>query len=102
MLISAVFTLTPAAPVTLPANLGRAAHAWFLSWVRDHDAALAETLHEPNQDRPFTVSGLWGAGRPRGGQVTLLPERNYFLRVTSFMPELSALLAERLLPGLPE
>ena len=101
MLISAVFTLTPAQPISLPANLGRAAHAWFLDWVRACDPALAEALHAPNQERPFTVSNLWGAGRPLRGQVTLTPERPCFLRVTSFGAELSGLLAERLLPEPP-
>jgi CRISPR-associated endoribonuclease Cas6 len=103
MLISTVFTLTPTQPVTLPANLGRATHAWFLDQVRAADPKLAGALHAPNQERPFTVSNLWGAGRPdRAGQVTLSPENNYHLRVTSFWHELSALVAERLAATPPE
>jgi CRISPR-associated endoribonuclease Cas6 len=101
MLISAVLTLTPTQPVTLPANLGWAAHAWFLNWVRGQDTALAEALHTPNQERPFTVSNLLGTGRPRQGQVTLSPERPCYLRLTSFWPELSRLIVDRLLPGPP-
>jgi len=117
MLISAVLTLAPTQPVTLPANLGRAAHAWFLNQVRAAAPALAEALHAPNQERPFTVSNLRGpdrnpASRPpasprsRGSDPLadqfLSPERTYFLRLTSFWPELSTLVAERLLPNLPE
>jgi CRISPR-associated endoribonuclease Cas6 len=102
MLISAVLTLTPTQPVTLPANLGRATHAWFLDQVRAADPAIAQALHTPNQERPFTVSNLWGTGQPTQGQVTLAPERPCCLRVTSFWPELSALVQERMLPGLPE
>jgi CRISPR-associated endoribonuclease Cas6 len=102
MLVSAVLTLTPTRSVTLPANLGRAIHAWFLDWVQGHDAALAEALHAPNQERPFTVSNLWGAGRPAQGEVALSPERAVSLRLTSFWPELSNLLASRLLTSPPE
>jgi CRISPR-associated endoribonuclease Cas6 len=112
MLISTVFTLTPVEPVTMPANLGRATHAWFLDQARAADPALAQALHAPNQERPFTVSNLWGApGQGRRdvpmpgnspGQMTLSPERSYHLRVTSFWPELSALVAERLAGAPPE
>ncbi len=102
MLISVVFTLTPTQPITLPANLGRATHAWFLEQVRAADPALAETLHAPNQERPFTVSNLWGAGRPEAGRVSLSPDKTCFLRVTSYWPELSTLVAERLLARPPE
>jgi CRISPR-associated endoribonuclease Cas6 len=102
MLIAAVLTLAPTQPVTLPANLGRATHAWFLDQVQAQDATLAEALHAPNQERPFTVSNLWGTGRPVGGQVSLSSERPCFLRLTSFWPELSTLAEERILPHLPE
>lgn len=108
MLISAVLTLAPTGPVTLPANLGRAAHAWFLNQVRAADPAIAQALHEPNQERPFTVSNLRGPNRnpasPRSRVSAQLvsPERTYALRLTSFWLELSILVAERLLPNLPE
>jgi CRISPR-associated endoribonuclease Cas6 len=106
MLISAVLTIAPTGPVTLPANLGRAAHAWFLNQVRAADPAIAQALHEPNQERPFTVSNLQGrnpaSGRSRVSDQLVSPERSYALRLTSFWPELSALLLERLLPNLPE
>lgn len=68
MLISAVLTLQPTAPATVPANLGRATHAWFLDQVRQLDPALADALHAPNQERPFTVSNLWG-GRPQRSET---------------------------------
>jgi CRISPR-associated endoribonuclease Cas6 len=109
MLISAVLTLQPTAPATLPAYLGRATHAWLLDQVRSLDPALAASLHQPNQERPFTVSNLWGAGRlPTFGKVgnlpasmALAPDRPCYLRLTSYEPALSALLADKLLPELP-
>ena len=101
MLISWVITLQPTEPATVSIDLGRATHSWFLSQVRRTDPALADRLHEPNAARPFTVSALRGAGPASQGQVTLAPEREYWLRVTSFEPELSRRLVEEVIPALP-
>jgi CRISPR-associated endoribonuclease Cas6 len=101
MLLSWVLTLQPEEPTPVPANLGRAAHAWFLSRVRAADAALAEELHGGQGLRPFTVSNLWELARERGAEATLLPGRTYTLRATSFSPRLSAVMREGVIPGLP-
>jgi len=101
MLISVVIKLAIEKPSTVPIDLGRATHAWFLTQVRQADPALAERLHEPNAPRPFTVSALRGLGRPSGGQVTLEPGQEVWLRVTSFEPELSQRLLEQVVPALP-
>jgi len=100
MLIAAVLTLLPTEAATLPANLGAAAHAWFLNRVRAADPALAEDLHAPNAERPFTVSNLWGGQRQGARQVNLLPGQPCYLRLTSFDPALSAVLTQHVLPGL--
>lgn len=101
MLISWVITLQPTASVTVPRNLGRAAHAWFLDQVRRADADLAQLLHGGQAQRPFTVSNLLGIGWRGRGEVTLAPDKRYALRVTSFSPRLSKTLRERLLPDPP-
>jgi len=92
MLTSLHITLTPTAPVTLPAWLGRATHAWFLDTVQRIDPALAADLHTPNEDRPFTVSDLWGPGLTRQGENRLTPGTAYSLRVTGCRADLSALI----------
>ena len=102
MLLSWVLKLEPQEPATVPANLCRAAHAWFLGRVRTADPALAEELHGGQGLRPFTVSNLWELGRERGPEVTLSPGRGYTLRVTSFSPRLSELLVGEVIPGVPE
>ncbi len=102
MLVSVVIRLQATEPCERQQNLGRATHAWFLDRVRAADRTMAETLHRANTTRPFTVSNLWGTGRPAEGQMTLSPEQTCFLRLTSFGPELSALLQEQVLPALPE
>jgi len=102
MLLSWVLKLEPEKPATVPANLGREAHAWFLGRVRAADEALAAELHGGQGLRPFTVSNLWELGRERGPEATLLPARTYTLRVTSFSPALSELLKSKVIPDAPE
>lgn len=109
-LLSAILFLTPTAPYERRGSLGRAAHAWFLDRVLAHDHRLAAALHEPNQERPFTVSDVW---RQRAGEgeresvrpshpPILSPSHTLNLRLTSYAPELTQLLEERILPDLPE
>ncbi|MER2600178.1 MAG: CRISPR-associated endoribonuclease Cas6 [Caldilineales bacterium] len=98
MLTSTVLTLyaSPDAPAA-PA-VGRAAHAWFLSQIARHDPKLAATLHEPNHERPFTVSDLW---RQRAPAEDAPAGHWYGLRLTTYEPQLSRLMSECLLPALP-
>ena len=98
MLLAAVITVVPVEPVTVPATLGRAVHAWTLDRVRGVDEALARDLHEGDGPRPFTVSNLWGTGRARQGLVKLDPERPCWLRVTGLTREASTAI-ERALPA---
>lgn len=104
-LLSALIPLTPTEPAELPANLGRATHAWFMDRIRAHDHRLSEQLHAPNQERPFTVSNLIGrrpANSPQAERTRVSPDETCLLRVTSFDPALTALLLHEILPNLPE
>jgi CRISPR-associated endoribonuclease Cas6 len=102
MLLSWVLTLQPEEQATVPSNLGRAIHAWFLGRVGAADAELAEEIHSGHGLRPFTASNLWELGRARGPQATVSPEETYTCRVTSFSPALSRVVKEGVLPALPE
>lgn len=104
-LLSALIPLSPSAATDLPANLGRATHAWFMDRVRAHDHRLAERLHAPNQERPFTVSNLIGGRASENhaaAQMHVSPDQTCLLRVTSFEPTLTALLLHEILPNLSE
>jgi len=101
MLLSIVFPLQTRQPVVLPADQGRALSAEFLRWVRQHDASLSETLHSSNAIRPFTVSGLFG-GVQRNDQILLLPDHPFWWRLTTFSPELSSFVLDKVIPNLPE
>ena len=102
MLLSWVISLQPAEAVSTPTNLGRAAHAWFLEQVRRADADLAQELHQGHGLRPFAISNLWPLGSQQKTKITLSPAKNYTLRVTSFSPQLSALLREQIIPHPPQ
>ncbi len=101
MLLSWVLTLRPEREATVPTNLGRATHAWFLGQVRAADPALAEALHSDQGQRPFTVSNLWELGRGGSPEASLSPERSYTLRTTTFSPALSKVVKEQVIPALP-
>ncbi|GAB4415208.1 MAG: CRISPR-associated endoribonuclease Cas6 [Anaerolineae bacterium] len=96
-LVSLMLALRPAQPVTLPAHLGRAAHALLLRWLDEADPALAQRWHDADGPKPFTCSSLMGAGRMQADrQRALTPDQTYWLRLTSFDPTVSArLLAVR-------
>jgi len=101
MPLAFVISLTPAEAATAPAVLGRAVHGWLLRRVEAGDPALARRLHEGEGPRPFTASNLWGTGPARGGRVSLVPGRGYWLRLTALTDEMSAALG-RALPAAGE
>jgi len=78
-----------AASGRLPAaSMGRAAHALLLNSIREADGRLAESLHDSNGLKPFTVSDLIGYAPKRGIEV----DRVYSLRFTALTREVSAAL----------
>ena len=123
MFLSSVIPLTPLNPPTPDSRrfLGREAHALFLDLVRRADPALAQSLHEPRGDKPFTVSPLpcrtgegLGVGvaspvktgeGPRVGVPSPVKtgegSRAGVLRLTAFEPRLAQLLVQSVLPNLP-
>ena len=88
MLTSLVLTLETQHSQTLPPHLGRASHALLLRIIDAADPELAETLHTPDQPRPFTCSTLWGPRR-RGGALLLEPGAQYHLRLTGLTEQVS-------------
>lgn len=81
MLCAVLITLIPEESARLPGYLGRAAHAFLLHWIAQHDPALAEQLHKPDERRPFTCSTLWGPRR-QGGELLVEAGQPAFLRFT--------------------
>ena len=98
MLFAAVLTLTPLEAREAPATHARALHAWLLARIADADPALARDLHDGSGPRPFTVSELWGLGRPLDGRVLLDPARAGTCRFTA----LDRRMADALQRALPQ
>lgn len=98
MLLAAVLTLTPLEAREAPATHARALHAWLLARIADADPALARDLHDGSGPRPFTVSELWGLGRPLDGRVLLDPARAGTCRFTA----LDRRMADALQRALPQ
>lgn len=78
----------------IPKWWGRAVQAWFLSIVREKKPDLAEELHRENSLHPYTVSSLIGLKK----NESITPERQYQIRITSLIPELSDLIQQELEP----
>jgi CRISPR-associated endoribonuclease Cas6 len=91
-LFSILLRLHPTEPGLVSPSSGSQAHAAFLDIVRQNDPALAETLHQPNQRRPFTVGLLQGFNHLSSKQleeavmknqkVSVSPGQIYWLRIT--------------------
>ena len=91
-LFSILLRLHPIEPGWVSPSAGREAHAAFLDIVRQHDEALAEQLHQPNQRRPFTVGLLQGFNHltstqleeaiTKNQKVQVSPGQVYWLRIT--------------------
>jgi CRISPR-associated endoribonuclease Cas6 len=98
MFLSSVIPLTPLfTPAPAPRFFGREAHALFLDLIRRADPALAQSLHEPRGDKPFTV-GILFPSPVRTGEG---PRVGVGVRFTAFEPCLAQLLAQDVLPKLP-
>ncbi|MEA3309755.1 MAG: CRISPR system precrRNA processing endoribonuclease RAMP protein Cas6 [Chloroflexota bacterium] len=94
-----VLTLKPTQAATVPAFLGRAAHAWFLQEIADYDTERAQSLHAPQARKPFTLSPLGTPGlRAREGRVALPAGHACYLRLTSLEPELTQQLLATFVP----
>ncbi len=101
MLLSAVIALQARKEALLPAYLGKASHALFLRLVAAADPIMGAKLHDDSEAKPFTVSDLMVLP---GSRVTaqVAAGQACFLRFTSYEDGLSCLLAEKVLPSLPQ
>ncbi len=116
-LCATVLSLTPLRAATLPAHLGRAAHALFLRLIDAADPALAARLHDDAPVKPFTCGNLWRAAeedrrpaRSRAARdaegrlvrvIDAVPGETWRLRYTALTADLSAAWLERVVPALP-
>ena len=97
MLTSFILTLTPRQNVSFLINTGRLVHGAFLDFIRVHDTNLSDDLHNPQTDKPYTVSSLTGEfqkGSEKG--IVAVVGTEYQLRITTIRQDLSELVLEKL------
>lgn len=91
-LFSLLLRLHPVEEGLVLPGAGNQVQAAFLDVIRQADPALAESLHAPNQRRPYTLSLLRGfnslsaeqlaEARTKHQPVRVTPEQTYWLRIT--------------------
>src|SRR5258708_23905066 len=80
-LYSVLLELSPTSTFTLPASVGRLAHALFVELIRQVDPPLSARLHDEPNYRPFTVSPLNGV-KVQNDTIFIKPNQLCTLRVT--------------------
>lgn len=105
-LFGVLLKLRPVAKGDILPNAGQLAHAALLRWLADVQPEVAERLHTPNGERPFTCSSLWfpnaqgvAAAQQENRRLPILPELTYWLRLTVLDEQVFRIFARRFLPG---
>ena len=95
MLLSLLLPLTAASRCPILGALGWPANAWLLHELTCRQPELAQSLHDDEGVKPYTVSTLLdGRGRPLAKGMWLQPGQACWLRVTTFEERLSEVLLE--------
>lgn len=102
-LLAVILHLQAKQNCTLPATNGHMVRGAFYEMLRSSSADLSRSLHEANEQKPFTLSGLRGK-LPLPGQKTadiysspvipVVDGGNYWIRVTSLESEFSGKLMD--------
>ncbi len=95
-LASVILHVRPSHTDTVPAWLGRSAHAWFLDALRQIQPDLSVAVHDASGSKPFTISSL--LVETRGDLLRLTPRQTYPLRLTTLHPDLTRLMIGGLIP----
>jgi CRISPR-associated endoribonuclease Cas6 len=100
-LMAVVITVVPAEPVTMPPHLGRAVYQFWLDYLSQADSRLAQEIHDSQERKPFTCSGVIGGKRVSRSERQYTPDQPAWLRLTGLTPEICQHL-QRLVDEPPE
>ena len=85
----------------IPSATGRAVHGfWFQQW-KATNPSIADTLHQPTDVQPFTLSPLMGLPRPKKGSIQVKKGDAAWIRIAALSDTLTQPLLESWLPRLP-
>ncbi|MDD3054008.1 MAG: CRISPR-associated endoribonuclease Cas6 [Endomicrobiaceae bacterium] len=82
MFYSIVIKLKPAENFFVPIYTGHFTYAFFLSIVNKANPNLAKKLYNPNEIKPFTLSGLIGKFIKKERSLYASKENEYYIRIT--------------------
>jgi len=82
MPISTLISLIPETDVTLRPTMGHHAHAAFLSILKESNPEVAEAVHAPAAQKPFTVSPLIAKAKNRNNRLYINAGTECKLRLT--------------------
>lgn len=85
-LIAVVLTVAPTEPVLMPPHLGRAVYQFWLDYLDQADSKLAQEIHDSQERKPFTCSGLIGGKRVSRTERQYTPDQPAWLRLTGLTP----------------
>ncbi len=87
-------------------NAGQLAHGALLRWLAEVQPEMAEHLHTPNGERPFTCSSLWfpnermvTQAQQENRRLPVLPDLTYWLRLTMLDEQVFRTFVRRFMPG---
>ncbi len=100
-LAAILLKLRPTHQDEIPAWLGYASMAWYLKTLKAIEPALSSAIHDGDGLKPFTVSNLTpdrGTASPYRELLRLRPTQTYWLRITTFHPDLTQITLNGLIP----
>ena len=97
MLYSIVVNLKAQADAVVPATLGYHAYALFLDVLRQANDTVAQSIHDLEGPKPFTISPLQGKYRRQGPNVGLAGGSTYSMRLTFLQEDTFAYALDGLL-----
>lgn len=80
---SYVLKLRSLQPLKIENHMGRASQELALRIIDRHDPALAQSLHDSDELKPFTTSGLLRAGSTRSAYDWVRPGESFWVRFTA-------------------
>jgi CRISPR-associated endoribonuclease Cas6 len=93
-LVAIQLEIEPIEDSELPSNYTYFLHAWFLDQMRSISPALSEELHDNQQEKAFTLSGLLGNVEMRDRTVLFRSGERYCCVITGLNAKLCQALGE--------
>ena len=89
-LIAWVLDCRPLAPVSIQNHMGRAVQQFGLTQLGQFNPELAQSLHDDDDQKPLTVSGLMDKSGIVSGNIN--PDKSVWIRITGLSEAVASAL----------